>query len=79
MIHALKRFPNLPSALQEVLISSGVRLQEDRELLKELLGIVEMRNRGAHTATVADKDVLKIREALYKKEILRRMVDLVMP
>ena len=77
MIHAMKSFSKLPEALQGVVIKAGIRLQADPDLLRELLGIVEVRNRGAHTAAVKDKDVLKIREAFYAKKILRRMMDLI--
>lgn len=75
VLHTLKNFSVLHSSLQCLIEREGIGLHSDRELIGQLLGILETRNKGAHPGDVSERDALDLRTTLFKKRILARLID----
>ena len=75
LLHMLKEFDNLPAPLQGEITNNGISIQNDRSLIKSLLNLMAIRNKGAHTSDVSDSDVVKIRDVLYGDQVLTRIVN----
>ena len=75
LLHMLKDFDQLPSDVQQSITSSGVRLSENSDLIRDLISIVNpLRNKGAHSEPFSDKDYLKLRSTLFGR--LKLFLDL---
>lgn len=77
LLHMLKDFDRLPSDVQQSITSSGVRLHENSDLIRDLISIVNpLRNKGAHSEPFSDKDYLKLRSTLFIDGRLKLLLDL---
>jgi len=79
LLHMLKEFDNLPVSLQEEIKYNRIFIQDDKQLIKSLLNLMTIRNRGAHTSDVSDNDVVKIRDVLYGDQVLTRIIKIAVP
>lgn len=74
-LHLFKHFPDLPESLQQELLKreadDAVRLEAVRNLVPDLLPLVQARNDGSHTFTVRGKRAAGWREQLLEKGLLR--------
>ena len=77
LLHMLKDFDRLPPDVQQSITSSGVRWQENSALIRDLINIVlPLRNKGAHSDPISDKDYLKLRSTLFFDGRLKLLLDL---
>jgi hypothetical protein len=76
LLHLLKGFERLSADLRDAIEISRINLQYRPEMVKKILDLMDIRNRGSHANTVTDQDVLRVRSVLLKDELLAQIIDL---
>lgn len=75
MLHTLKDFDLLPDNLKAAIEGAGLRVHEDKQLIKDLLDATYLRNKGSHPAPFTEKHLLELRKLMFEKGLLRRLFD----
>ena len=79
MLHLLKKFDELPDDLKTDIEATGIDLHRKKKLLKELINLAHIRNRGFHAEEFTDKEYVKLREKLFIKGILKDFIESLHP
>lgn len=76
MLHLLKDFGNLDQSLRQEIADTGIRIQSNASLLKDLLQLMDIRNQGSHPAGISGKKFAELRTLLFQEEVLKRFIEL---
>lgn len=76
MLHLLKEFTDLDQPLCAEIEKTGIRIQEDKELVKNLLHLAFDRNRGAHPAGLTAKQFVDFRTLIFQGGVLKKFIEL---
>jgi hypothetical protein len=77
MIHMLKHFSRLPSAVRGLIERSGVSVQTDRSVIEQLFKLQLVRNKAAHRDIVSDEEFVAFRKLLFDDGLLARFCALI--
>lgn len=76
MLHLLRDFENLDQSLRQKIADTGVRIQSDASLLKNLLWLMDIRNSGSHPAGISEKQFAALRTLFFRGGVLKRFIEL---
>lgn len=77
MLHLLKDFGNLDQSLRQEIVDTGIRIQSDASLLRNLLWLMNViRNPGSHPAGISAEKFVALRTLLFQEEVLKRFIEL---
>lgn len=79
MLHLLKKYSSLPSDLRMLIDETGIKIQNNPDLIQKLFTALRLRNEGSHPTPFRVKELADLLALLFEKRLLREFFDLLPP
>ncbi len=77
LLNQLKNHYQWSDSLKNMVIERGVKLHTDKQLMKNLFDIMQLRNKAAHSDSFSAQEIVELRTLLYDGQVLKRFFQMI--